>query len=79
MDKTFTYLRIIFHVLTLLLIVILLYPGSILGFLFYGDFSHQPQITSDFIYISFNHFYVYFILSILGLFSYDLENHRRNR
>ena len=70
MDKTFNYLRIIFHVLTLLLIVISLYPGSILGFLFYGDFSYQPQITSDFIYISSNHFCVYFILSILGLFSY---------
>ena len=70
MGKTISYLRILFHILTLLLIILSLYPGSILGFLLYGNFKYQPQLTKDFAYISSNHFYVYFILSALGFFSY---------
>ena len=74
MDKTISYLRILFHILTLLLIILSLYPGSILGFLLYGNFKYQPQLTKDFAYISSNHFYVYFILSALGFFSYLKDN-----
>ena len=70
MDKTIGYLRILFHILTLLLIILSLYPGSILGFLLYGDFTLQPRITKDFTYISSNHLYVYFLISVLGFFSY---------
>ena len=70
MDKTISYLRILFHILTLLLIILSLYPGSILGFLLYGDSRLQPQITKDFLYISSQHLYVYFLISVLGFFSY---------
>ena len=70
MDKTISYLRILFHILTLLLIILSLYPGSILGFLLYGDFRLQPQITKDFLYISSQHLYVYLLVSALGFFSY---------
>ena len=70
MDKAISYLRILFHILTLLLIIFLLYPGSILGFLLYGDFRLQPQITKDFLYISSQHLYVYLLVSVLGFFSY---------
>ena len=70
MDKAVSYLRILFHILTLLLIILSLYPGSILGFLFYGDSRLQPQITKDFLYISSQHLYVYLLVSALGFFSY---------
>ena len=70
MDKTISYLRILFHILTLLLIILSLYPGSILGFLLYGDSKLQPQITKDFLYISSQHLYVYLFVSVLGFFSY---------
>ena len=70
MDKAISNLRILFHILTLLLIILSLYPGSILGFLLYGDFGFQPQITKDFGYISSNHLYAYFLISTLGFFSY---------
>ena len=70
MDKTISYLRIVFHILTLLLIILSLYPGSILGFLIYGSFDTQPQISEDFLHISTTHFYVYFFLSAIGFFSY---------
>ena len=70
MDKAISYLRILFHILTLLLIIFSLYPGSILGFLLYGDFRLQPQITKDFLYISSQHLYVYGLVATLGFFSY---------
>ena len=70
MDKKIGYLRILFHLSTLLLIILSLYPGSILGFLLYGDIRLQPQFTKYFLYISSQHLYVYFLVSAIGFFSY---------
>ena len=70
MDKAVSYLRILFHILILILIIFSLYPGSILGFLLYGDFRLQLQFTKDFLYISSQHLYVYLLVSALGFFSY---------
>jgi len=70
MDRTISYLKKLFHIFTLLLIILSLYPGSILGFLLYGDFGLQPRVTKDFGYISSNHLYAYFLISVLGFFSY---------
>ena len=70
MDKAVSYLRILFHILILILIILSLYPGSILGFLLYGDFKQQPQVTKDFSYISSQHLFVYLLVSALGFFSY---------
>ena len=70
MDRAISYLRILFHILTLLLIIFSLYPGSILGFLIYGDSRLQPQVIKNFLYISSQHFYVYLFVSLLGFLSY---------
>ena len=70
MDKAISYLRFLFHFLTFLLIVISLYPGSILGFFIYGDVRLQPNFTKDYLNISSQHLYVYFSVSVLGFFSY---------
>ena len=59
-----------FHTANLILIIFYLYPGSLFGYLLYGDSSLQPQITRDFI-ISSNHFYVFIILSALGIIAYQ--------
>ena len=59
-----------FHTVNLILIIFYLYPGSLFGFLLYGDSSLQPQITRDFI-ISSNHLYVFIILSALGIIAYQ--------
>ena len=70
MGRTISYLKKLFHILTLLLIILSLYPGNILGFLIYGNIRYEPQLTKDFLYISSNHLYVYFLISVLGFFSY---------
>jgi|TARA_B100000929_G_scaffold282995_1_gene263610 VanZ family protein len=61
--------KFFFYILNLLFVVFYLYPGSILGFFLYNDFSKQPQVTSDFIFSS-NHVYAFAILSLLGLISH---------
>ena len=74
MDKLISYLKILFHILVLMLIIFSLYPGSILGFLIYDDFKLQPKITEDFLNISSSHFYAYASISFLGFFSYLGDN-----
>jgi len=59
-----------FHTANVILIIFYLYPGSIFGYLLYGDSSIQPQITKDFI-ISFNHLYIFVVLSALGIIAYQ--------
>ena len=61
--------KIIFHISNIGLIVLYLYPGSIIGWLIYRDFQKQPQITSDFTVFSSNHAYAFIILSLLGVIS----------
>ena len=66
MQKT----KILFNIINVIFIVLYVYPGSILGFLIYGEFHKQPQITQDFLSLSSNHVYAFFVLSLLGLISY---------
>ena len=72
MKKFFSKYKIIFYFLNFFLIFLYLFPGSLLGFIIYDNINKQPQITSDFI-ISSNHFYVFFIISFLGLLSFEKE------
>ena len=61
--------KFIFYLANICLVVLYLFPGSILGFFIYGDIQTQPQITSDFI-VSTNHVYAFFLLSIIGSFTF---------
>ena len=73
MKKVSLLTEVLFHITNILLIILYLYPGSILGWLIYGNIQKQPQITSDFIFSS-NHVYAFLVLSLLGLFSYYKKN-----
>ena len=70
MKKIHLLTKIIFHISNMALIILYLYPGSILGWLIYSDFRKQPQITENFLNISSSHIYAFIILSLLGLISY---------
>ena len=75
MNKLNNLLKVVFHLINLILILFYLYPGSIFGYILYQNFEQQPQITSDFLYISSNHFYAFIILSISGFLAY--YNHKK--
>ena len=70
MQKT----KIFFNIINTIFIVLYVFPGSILGFLYYGEFNKQPQLTPDFMLFSSNHVYAFTILSLIGLFAYYKSN-----
>ena len=70
MKKIYLFTKLIFHFLNVTLLFLYLYPGSIFGWLVYGDFQKQPSITSDFI-VSSNHVYAFLVLTILGVLSFE--------
>ena len=66
----FLYLKIIFYIANIVLISLYIFPGSILGWILYGNAGLHPQITSDFLQISSNHFYAFGLVTILGYFTF---------
>ena len=69
MINFFSKYKIFFYLINLTLIILYLFPGSLLGCIFLNNCKVQPQITSDFI-ISTNHFYAFSFISILGYLTY---------
>ena len=68
MDK---FLKSIFLISVLFLIIISLYPGSLLGYVLYGDWGQQPHLIKNPFGTTINHFIYYFYVSLLGFFLYS--------
>ena len=71
MNKLYNVFKIIFHFSNIVLIFFYLFPGSMLGWFLYKDLKQEPRFINDFIGISSNHFYDFFVLSFLGILSYS--------
>ena len=69
----FSKYKFIFYLSNIILLVLYLFPGSLLGYFLYNDFQLQPQLTKDFL-VSTNHLYAFGLLSIIGLFTYKNSN-----
>ena len=69
MINYFSKYKFFFYLCNFTLIVLYLFPGSILGWFLYNDASLQPQITPNLI-VSSNHVYAFLILSFVGFFTY---------
>ena len=63
MNNFFSKYKFIFYLFNFFLILLYLYPGSLLGCFLYDDCKLQPQITGDFI-VSTNHLYAFALFSI---------------
>ena len=77
MIKFFSNYKIVFYSLNIFLITLYLFPGSLVGWLFYGNKKIQPQITPDLI-ISSNHLYVFILISAVGFLSFKNQNQIKN-
>jgi len=73
MINFFSKYKFIFYLSNFILLVLYLFPGSLLGCFLYNDCQLQPQLTKDFL-ISTNHLYAFGLLSIIGLFTYKNSN-----
>ena len=69
--KVILFLKFIFHISVLLLIILSLYPGSLIGFFLYGDLGQQPDLIRNPFGTTINHFISYFYVSLLGFFLYS--------
>ena len=65
--------KLIFHFLNIFIIILSIYPGSLLGCYLFNDCNYDPQITKDFI-ISTNHLYAFGILTLFGILAYKNSN-----
>ena len=70
MINFFSKYKLIFYLSNFILLVLYLFPGSLIGCLLYNDCQLQPQLTKDFL-VSTNHLYAFSLLSIIGLFTYN--------
>ena len=74
MKKIKNFFKIGFYSANIILIILYLYPGSILGWFLYNDNLIQPQITRNFFIISSNHVYAFIVITILGVISFHNTN-----
>jgi len=71
-------LKSIFHISVLFLIIISLWPGSLIGFLLYSDWGQQPNLIKNSFGTTINHFISYACISLLGFFIYaKTENFKK--
>ena len=67
-------IKYLYYFSLIALFILYLFPGSLIGYLFYGDFGKQPDLIPNPIGTSINHALAFLYLSILGLISYMRDN-----
>ena len=72
------FLKFAFHASVLLLIIISLYPGSLLGYFLYGDLSQQPNLIKNPFGTTINHFISYVCVSLFGFLLYAKTKNFQN-
>ena len=83
MDYKISIVRYLYYFSLIGLLILYLFPGSLIGYFLYGDFNLQPNMLSNSIGTSIpdiippnpmgtsiNHALAFFYLSIIGLISY---------
>tara|TARA_Y100001970_G_scaffold30785_1_gene38236 strand:+ start:738 stop:1136 length:399 start_codon:yes stop_codon:yes gene_type:complete len=70
MDYKNRIIRYIYFISLLGLLILYIFPGSLIGFFLYGDLSRQPDMIPNPLGTSINHTLAFFYLSMLGLISY---------
>ena len=65
----------LYYLSLITLLILYLFPGSIIGYLLYGDLGTQPNLIENPIGTSINHFFYFFILAFLGLI-YNLKKQK---
>ena len=63
-------IKYLYYFSLIVLLILYLFPGSLIGYLLYGDFGKQPNLIPNPIGTSINHALAYLYLSTLGLISH---------
>ena len=63
-------IKYLYYFSLIALLILYLFPGSLIGYLLYGDLGKQPDLIPNPIGTSINHALAFLYLSMLGLISY---------
>ena len=63
-------IKYLYYLSLIVLLILYLFPGSIIGYLLFGEFGKQPDLFPNPIGTSINHTIAFLYLSILGLMSH---------
>ena len=66
-NNIFKFFIYLYYLSLVILLIIYLFPGSIIGYLLYGDLDKQPNLVNSPIGTSINHFFYFSYLTFLGL------------
>ena len=70
MDYKIRIVRYLYYFSLTGLLVLYLFPGSLIGYFLYGDLGKQPDMIPNPIGTSINHALAFFYLTTIGLISY---------
>ena len=65
-NTIFKVIKNTYYLSLIVLLILYLFPGSLIGFLLYGDLGKQPNLISNPIGTSINHLIFFFYLSVLS-------------
>ena len=74
MNKILSFLKLIFYISVIFLIILSLFPGSLIGLWVYGDLGKQPNLINNPYGTTINHFIYYLYVSLLGFVLYLKSN-----
>ena len=74
-NTIFSFLKYLFYFSFIILLILYLFPGSLIGYFLYGNFGKQPDLISNPIGTSINHLVFFFYLSILAFI--DQRNRKK--
>ena len=70
MDHKIRIVRYLYFFSLIAFLILYLFPGSLIGYFFYGDFDKQPDMIPNPMGTSINHAIAFFYLTTIGLISY---------
>ncbi|MDC0449395.1 VanZ family protein [Pelagibacteraceae bacterium] len=74
-NNIYKFIVYLYYLSLIVLIILYLFPGSIIGYFFYGNSNIQPNLIKNPIGTSINHFFYFSFLSFLG-FIYNLNKQK---
>ena len=73
-NNIFPIIKYLFYFSLIILLILYLFPGSLIGYILYGNLGRQPDFIPNPIGTSVNHLIFFFYLSILG---FIFRSHQR--
>ena len=72
-NNFFKLAKYLYYFSLVVLVILYLFPGSLIGYLLYGNFGQQPNLINNPIGTSINHLFFFIYLSTLGLLNRSRE------